>query len=890
MKRFSLQHTIRGRLLLLAIGVEVLMLTILVSNSLRLLHGAMTNQTRTQVEEYSPVLVAALIAPLAQRDYATVQAVIDESRSSGGVSYIVVVDRAGKRVASNGWDDSRSLPEPFTDLPLLETKKKMRYDVVVPLVLSDQSLGALHFGFDLSHIISARRVLLTQGLGIAAIEILLSSIIIMLIGYWLTRNLSSLTKASHEVAAGNLSPPLAPEGRDDVGQLGVAFNMMAKAIAERVGELTAAKEEAESNEIKLRGITDSANDAILMMDNHKKITYWNPAAERIFGYSAEEALGLDLHNLLVPERFHGDFRAAFPGFLRSGQGKALGVTLERFAIRKDGVEIEVAMSLSAVWLNDAWHSVGILRDITSSKKMENNLKKLSTAVEHSPVSIVITDQNGIIEYVNPRYCQMTGYSAEEATGRNQSFLKSGEHSDAYYTAMWQTIQSGGEWRGEFHNRSKDGTLFWESTSISPIRNEAGLITHFVGIKENIGAQKQLQEELARAAEHDKQAKDHAEQASRSKSDFLASMSHEIRTPLNAILGMTDLIAETELNSEQGEYLAVVRSAGETLEGLIDDILDLSKIEAGMMTLDLAPFNLNVCIQQLIAMMSVRASQKNLSLTSSLPPEIPDWLVGDSFRLRQILLNLVGNAIKFTERGSVNLKVEQITPTGTEICVKFSITDTGIGIAVDKLLTIFEAFRQADTTTTRNYGGSGLGLAISRRLIQMMGGEIRVESTPGEGSCFHFTCCFAAPALLPAPQQPTATLDDKSGGAMSILIVDDNKDNRTVLQAYFRKTEHRIEIAVNGEEAVAKIRQGDYKLVFLDMEMPVMDGYTAARMIREWEKETGRKPLPIIALTANALKEDHQRSLDAGCTDHLTKPIHKEKLLEVVGMYAGEPRV
>lgn len=754
MKRFSLRHTIRGRLLLLAIGVEVLMLTLMVSNSLRLLHGAMTNQARTQVQEYSPVLVAALTAPLAQRDYATVQAIIDESSKSGGVSYIVVVDRAGKRVASNGLAIDQPLPEPFKELPLFEIKKNMRYDVLVPLSLTNQSLGTLHYGFDLSHIISARRTLLTQGFSIAAAEIILSSFIMLLIGYWLTRHLTSLTQASLQVAAGNLTPPPVPEGNDDVGQLGVAFNAMSRAIAHRVGELS----------------------------------------------------------------------------------------------------------------------------------------KLSTAVEHSPVSIIITDRSGTIEYVNPKFCQLTGYSSEETLGQNPRILKSGEHSQDFYCDMWKTIQSGLEWRGEFHNRSKDGSLFWESASISPIRDDSGTITHFVGIKENISAQKALQEDISRAAEHDKLARDRAEQASKTKSDFLASMSHEIRTPLNAILGMTDLLLETELNNEQGEYLAVVRSAGETLQGLIDDILDLSKIEAGMLQLDPTLFRLPDCIQQLMGMMSVRAYQKNLSLTSSLASGVPDWLVGDSFRLRQILLNLVGNAIKFTEQGSVNLKVETATASDTEIKVKFSITDTGIGIPPDKLQTVFEAFRQADTSTTRNYGGSGLGLTISRRLVEMMDGEIGVESTLGAGSCFHFTCSFGSPTETPPARQAKVIVEDKPSRNLSILLVDDNKDNRTVLSAYFRRTVHSIEIAVNGEEAVTKIKQGNYDLVLMDMEMPVMDGYTAVRLIRDWERETGRDPLPIIALTANALKEDHQRSLDAGCTDHLTKPIHKVKLLEVVGEYAATPQV
>ncbi len=885
MIRIALRHTIRGRLLLLAIGVEILMLTIMVANSLRLLHGAMSNQARSQAAQYYPVLEAALTAPLAQRDYVTVQAIINESRSAGGVDYIVIVDRSGKVVGSSGWPDGLALPSPSKDLPLFETKKEPRYDVVVPISLSNQPLGTLHFGLNVSQIISARGKLLTQGMGIAAVEIVLSSLILLLIGYWLTRHLTSLTRASLDVAAGNLAPQPLREGDDDVGRLGAAFNTMSRVIAERVTELTIAKETSEGNEKLLRGITDSALDAILMMDERGAITYWNPAAEQVFGYSPGEVLGKNLHDLLVPHRYHDDFNAAYPEFLRTGTGNALGKTLERFALRKGGQEIAVALSLSPVWLDGAWHSVGVIRDITLNKIMERSLRKLSTAVDNSPVPIIITDSSGAIEYVNPKFSQLTGYSPAEVLGHNPRILKGGAQPLEFYQEMWRTILSGGEWRGEVHNRNKDGSLVWERISISPIRDDSGAITHFVRVSENIGEQKLLQEELTRAAENEKLARDRADQANKTKSDFLASMSHEIRTPLNAILGMTDLLAETALNSEQTQYLAVVQTAGVTLQGLIDDILDLSKIEAGMMQLDDALFNLPDCIGQLTALASVRAAQKKLVLTSSLTTGVPDWLVGDSFRLQQVLLNLVGNAIKFTEQGSVTLNVEPVTVDGTNILVKFSITDTGIGIQPDKRQKIFESFSQSDTSTTRRYGGSGLGLSISKRLVEMMGGELGVESTPGEGSCFFFTCRFAAPSETPPEHHPEEKNEGRVFRPLSILLVDDNKDNRTVLSAYFRHTDHRVDIAVNGEEAVAKVKQGRYDLVLLDMEMPVMDGYTAVRLMRDWESATGRDPAPIIALTANALKEDRQKSLAAGCSDHLTKPIHKDRLLEVVSGYA-----
>ena len=883
MKKIPFRRTTRGRLLFLAIGVEMLMLLILVSNSMRLMNDIMSNQTHIQVEEYTPVLLAALTAPLAQRDYSTVQAILNESRKSGGVSYIVIEDRSGKRVASNGWPFDKPLPAPQKELHLFENK--MRYDVALPILLENQSFGTLHYGFDMSHIIAGRRVLLIQGFGIAALEVVLSTLVLLLVGHWMTRSLTKLINASLQIADGNLSPPEMPEGKDDLGQLGVAFNSMALVISERMSELTVAKEAAETSEKRLRSISDSAIDAILMMDPRGVISYWNSAAVRILGYSPEEAIGKDLHDLLVPKHYHAAFYAAFPEFLRSGTGNALGKTLERFAIRKDGQEIEVALSLSPALLDGEWHAVGMLRDITKTKSMERTLRKLSSAVQHSPASIVITDYDGTIEYVNPKFCEITGFTSEEVIGQNPRITKGGNHPQSFYKDLWTTIKSGREWRGELHNRNKDGSFIWELTSISPIWDESGVVTHFVGVKENITAQKELQEKLIIVAENNKLAKIEAEQANKTKSEFLASMSHELRTPINAMLGMTDLLVEPELSHEQTEYFTVLRSAGEALQGLINNILDLSKIEAGMLSLESAPFKVSDCIQQIMGMMIGQANQKNINITSSLSVDIPDWLLGDSLRVIQILLNLVSNAIKFTEQGSLSLLVELVSVSGSEVMLKFSVIDTGIGIAPDKLKTIFEKFCQADTSTTRNYGGSGLGLAISQHLAQMMGGNIDVESALGQGSCFYFTCRFTTPTVKPVEFMQEINGTDKPIRSLSILLVDDNKDNRTVMCAYFRKTDHVVATAVNGEEAFAKIKEGNFDLVLLDMEMPVMDGYTAVRLIRQWELETGRSELPVIALTANALKEDRQKSLDAGCTEHLTKPIHKTRLLEVVDAYA-----
>jgi PAS domain S-box-containing protein len=644
-----------------------------------------------------------------------------------------------------------------------------------------------------------------------------------------------------------------------------------------------AEEALREGEERFRLIAENTADTISVLDLNLNTTYISPSILKLRGYTVQESIKQSLDQILTPESlqkvknlFAEQINLEASGNIDPNRTEML--ELEEYC--KDGSMIWVEISVT--FIRDVnlkpIQILTVTRDITDRKRAEKNLRILSRAVEQSPVSIVITDTSGKIEYVNSKFTEITGFKTDEVLGQNPRILKSGEMSPEYYNQMWKTIASGKEWFGEFHNKKKDGTLFWELVSISPIYNSTGIITQFLAVKEDITDRKLTERELIKA-------KEKAEESDRLKTAFLCNMSHEIRTPMNAIIGFSEFLGDADLSNDKKQLFSnIIKDRSYDLLRIVEDILDISKIEVGQMQIIDLDVNIENIMNEIYEYyklkMTLMESVKDITFNYVLDQNLKNAILRmDGQRLKQILNNFLDNAFKFTKAGSIEFGCKMSSTSE----LLFYIKDTGIGISEDKHEIIFDRFRQAeDLITTRSYGGTGLGLSIVKGLVSLMHGKIWLESQINNGTTFYFTIPlkWSGKTNEHGPIRNHHNYQTSSWKDKTILIVEDDKPNSEYIKLLISGKGLRILKAYNGEEALQIFKDNpNIDLVLMDIRLPDTNGLDVTKIIKKINPK-----IIVIAQTAYAFSSDIQECYDAGCSDYISKPINAQKLIILIDYY------
>lgn len=614
--------------------------------------------------------------------------------------------------------------------------------------------------------------------------------------------------------------------------------------------------------------------AIFMVDALGHIMSWNYKAEQLKGFAEKDVIGKHI-SIFYPE----DTREEEPNKNLLKTQKDHYFEVEGYRIRKDGSQFLAKVIYTAIYdeMENFQCFVVVARDITERKISEEKLKKneeeFRAILESAPDSMIIS-MNERIVMVNEKTEVLFGYKREEILGMAATMLIPHHYQEdviKYIKPLSKLDIQSKEYRLELMGRRKNGTQFPIEISISPIGTAKGILIS-TAIRD-ISERKKIEKELQQVQKNLKESLD-------AKELFLAQMSHEIRTPMNAIIGFTKLALKKELDQELEQYMEAIKTSGENLLVIINDILDISKIKSKKIIFEQIEFSLSMLINTLLDLLIPKMSGKNIQIHKDINKKVPDCLIGDPARLNQILVNLVGNAIKFTDSGYVLLTVDLISELENEVELKFSIKDTGIGIPEDKLNTIFQHFTQESVETSRKHGGTGLGLTIVKQLVELQNGKVWVESEIGKGSAFNFILKFKHNLQVADKVQVKDKADERDFSGLSVLLVEDNILNQILAEKVLNNWQCKVEIAENGRFAIEKLEKDNFDVILMDIQLPEMDGYETTRYIRE-KMKAPKSHIPIIAMTANAMYGEAGKAIEAGMDDYISKPFEEKDLYDKI---------
>jgi len=969
--------------------IEAVLLFLLVWSGLRYIESSneqeFTQRAWATVKSFAVTTKDAVLAT----DLASLESFVDEVMTYPGVLYARVRDMDGVVLAEKG-EPANPAGDFVADVDVAGVTDGV-FDTFVEIEEADTLFGRVEIGLSVTALQDLIADARKYSIGIALVEMGLVALFSFILGLYLTRQLTNLTRASERIADGELGYQVPIRGNDELAQTAKAFNLMSERVSFSYQQVA-------DRELNLRTVLENIQDGILTASLDGEVLSLSPAASGIFGYAEGAAGSVVLEDLVAADDWSdlsgriGDSGSDFWGSRREVTGR-----------HRDGSHFPMEITLTRTIQGEREILVVVVRDISERKDAEERLRLRDRIITASSVGVAIVDAGRAdlpLEYVNPAFETITGYSACEVLGKNCRFLQGPDTDPEALEEIRRSLKHGRDTQVLLRNYRKDGSRFWNELLITPIRDERGRLTHFVGLQNDVTERVEGELELAESeahlrgvldATHDaivvsddhgviesfnrgaermfgykaedmvgrnvsvltpsphrerhdhymaqyresgvpgvvgqerefeaqradgtlfpialrvnemhtggrctfigvihditerkqkenalRQAKEAAEEAAAAKSQFLANMSHEIRTPMHGVLGALEMLRVTRLGQDQMRYLETANSSAEVLLTVIDEILDFSRLEAGKLHIETLDFDPRKAVEDVTAMLGHRAFERGLEIVSYIGPAVPERLKGDPIRLRQVLINLVGNALKFTERGEVVLNLTVVQQEKGRSVLRFEVKDTGIGIPDEKQASLFDAFVQADGSTSRRYGGTGLGLSISRRLVELMGGEIGVESTIGVGSNFWFRLPFEHPVQSKAPSA-------REFAGQRILIVDDNATNRIIMHRYLTGWGSSPGSAADGEEALAKMQDSalggqPYDLALLDYHMPGMNGAELSRRIRADEALRGTR---LIMVSSEGYSEALEAQLKVDIW--LTKPLRQSDLHDAIATVFG----